>query len=237
MHISGLAADERLIGLNFPRQPTFVLSLKGETRTLKHEPSRLLGNSHSPVNLPGRNAVLAVSNKPDNRQPLIQTQGRIFKDRSGLERELTLGMMTATLPAPRSEIKSHSRITTCGARNAERPSFRNHVGNAVIRVRKVSDCFFKRAWRLSVHVSSIAEIAGPASIVCHDKSWCCPNPANPRGCCLLLNPNAVSTTEKGILARTGCRKPVEESTTEGGQRGSVRQLPRTLRFHSKLKAG
>src|ERR1700685_3629533 len=67
VHVPCLAADERLIGLNFPREFSSGLALKRKARPLQHEPCRLLGDSYSPVNLPGRNTVLAVSNKPDNR--------------------------------------------------------------------------------------------------------------------------------------------------------------------------
>ena len=47
VHVASLAADEGLIGLDFPRQLYLGVFLEGEPETLKHEPRALLGNPES----------------------------------------------------------------------------------------------------------------------------------------------------------------------------------------------
>ena len=66
--------------------------------------------------------------------PLIQTDRRVFQNRSGLQRELTLGMMTGALPAPRFGVISDLQTSTRRASNSVRPTLRNHVSNAVVGI-------------------------------------------------------------------------------------------------------
>jgi len=49
-------------------------------------------NADVTVNLVRRNTILAVSDHPDCEQPLVQTNRRVFKNRTGLNRKLTLSM-------------------------------------------------------------------------------------------------------------------------------------------------
>ena len=132
---------------------------------LQHEPRGLLGNSHGAVNLPRRNAVLAVSHQPNNRKPLIQTERRVFQNGSSLQGELTLRMMTGTLPAPRLSVVFDLSATACRASNSVRPTLRGHVSYAVIGIGEVSNCFLKSAGRLNFHKSIIGQNSGPAKYI------------------------------------------------------------------------
>lgn len=165
MHEAGFTADQGFIGFDFPRQFVRLLALEGQARTLQHEPCRLLGYSHGTVDFIGRNAVLAVRNQPDYRKPLIKADRRVFKDRASLKAELTFGMMAGTLPAPRCRIKGDLLAFTDWACYTVRPTLSDHPRNAVVWIREVSNCFFKGAWRLSFHVSSVAEMRGPVKYI------------------------------------------------------------------------
>jgi len=58
--------------------------------SLQHEPCRLLRDSERAVNLPRRDAVLAVHEHPDRRHPLIESKSRVLEDRANLDGELLL---------------------------------------------------------------------------------------------------------------------------------------------------
>ncbi len=57
---------------------------------MAHEPSGLLSDAKSPVDLVAGNAVLGVHNQPDSRKPLVQSKRGVFKNRAHLGRELLL---------------------------------------------------------------------------------------------------------------------------------------------------
>jgi hypothetical protein len=68
---------------------------------MHHEPSCFLTNSERPVNLPARDLILGIRDEPNSGQPLVQAKGRVFKDRTCLDRELTLRVVSAALPSLR----------------------------------------------------------------------------------------------------------------------------------------
>jgi hypothetical protein len=112
------------------------------------------------VNLPGRNAVFAVRHKPDDREPLIETEWGVFKDSSGLDREQAFRVMASTLPAPILRLVADFGAAASRTGHAARPAPINHVSYAVIKVGKVRDCFSKSAWSLNIHESILAENTG-----------------------------------------------------------------------------
>src|SRR6185369_11811975 len=94
VHVSSLAADESLIGFNVATVAAHLLEeragLHCKADTLKHEPSGFLSDADGSMNLIRANAVLARGNHPDRHQPLVQTERRVFKDRSDFRAELSL---------------------------------------------------------------------------------------------------------------------------------------------------
>jgi hypothetical protein len=61
VHVPRLATDVGFVHFNLTAQLSPGIRILGsESRTLKHEPCSLLGNSNGPMNLPGGDAVLAV---------------------------------------------------------------------------------------------------------------------------------------------------------------------------------
>jgi hypothetical protein len=98
------------------------------------------------VNLPRRNAILAVSHLPHSQKPLIQTDRRVFKDRPDLDGELSFGMASLALPeAPRRQ-KTDLLGTSDWTHDAIFPAPIRQIVNAVLWIREVNDCFLKGLW-------------------------------------------------------------------------------------------
>ena len=58
-----------------------IVTFHCQSESVKHEPSRLLSDPHCAVNLPRANAILAVSQHPHGREPLLQGYWRILENR------------------------------------------------------------------------------------------------------------------------------------------------------------
>src|SRR5690606_30945086 len=101
VHVASLAADERLIGLNFPRQLYLRVFLEGQAQPLEHEPCRLLGDTQRASEFMGANAVLEVGEHPHSGEPLVESDSGILKDGSDLDGELSLGV-AAILALPQA---------------------------------------------------------------------------------------------------------------------------------------
>jgi hypothetical protein len=114
---------------------------------MKHEPSSLLGHAKVAVNFPRRDAVLAVRSLPHDREPLVETYGRIFKDRSRFDAELALGMPCLALPHATSGDKGNVSATAGRAsHNASRPTTSDEVIKTIIWNRKVWDRLKESLW-------------------------------------------------------------------------------------------
>ena len=147
VHVASLAADEGLVRFNL--RPAFAAqfhqgtALHGETNTVEHEPRSGLSDAKATGKFAGRYAVLAVSNNPNRRKPLLKAERRVLKNGSNLGGELTLSVSALALPfllvrKPRDITSSAS-----GADDAVGPNLRRHVGDALVGVGEVNDCFSK----------------------------------------------------------------------------------------------
>lgn len=151
MHVSRLAADEGFVNLDFTAEATaseFILH--GKAYAMKHEPCSLLGDSESAMDFPRRDAILAVANEPDARQPLLKRQWRILKDGSGLDRELPLRVTSAALPAPLIRQKADLSTAASRAYHAIRPSLINEVVEAIVGIGKDLYRFDQGEWLRNV---------------------------------------------------------------------------------------
>src|SRR5207249_3487587 len=92
-----LPPDESLVALNRAVQPPAVLSLKGQPEPRQHEPRGLLSDTKGAGEFVAADAVLAVSEQPQRRQPLLKAQRRVFEDGADLERELRARMLRVAL--------------------------------------------------------------------------------------------------------------------------------------------
>jgi hypothetical protein len=158
VHIAGLAADVGFVGFDLAGQLVSRPHAEGKPNPVIHEPSRFLGDTKRPRNLATANAILAVGNQPRSRQPLVQSKGRIFVDRPGLQRELALRMFVPALPAVLLCQKDYIGAPARWAGNSVGPAARHNVLPAVDRIGEEYDGFLKAAG-FSFHASSVADLA------------------------------------------------------------------------------
>lgn len=59
---------------------------------LEHEPSGLLSDAETAPDFIAADAVLAVGQHPHRREPFVESNGRVFKDRTHFNRELLLAI-------------------------------------------------------------------------------------------------------------------------------------------------
>ena len=148
VHVTGLSADVGLICFTNPvHLATPKPVLHREPDAVKHEPSCFLSNAERPRQFARANAVLCVHDQPSSRQPLVQAQRRIFKDRSDLHAELLFASATIPDAAGKHQIADLSRTAT-GARNTLGPT---HLSQKIVtsfRVGKVADCAGQRLGNL-----------------------------------------------------------------------------------------
>src|ERR1035437_3983995 len=95
------------------------------------------------MKFPGRNAVAVAGNQPHGREPLVQTQGRIFHDSSGLQGKLPPGVTTGTLPAVVLGLELHLIASAGWAGYAVGPATGNDVTAAVLGVLSVNYRFLE----------------------------------------------------------------------------------------------
>src|ERR1022692_710060 len=174
VHVTGLAADEGFVNLNRCSGTADLCAeefvLHSQTNPLQHEPSRFLAHLHIACDLVGTDTVFAVGQHPRRGKPLVQRNRTILVDRPDLDRELALGMVTATLPsAPlRVELAYFFRPTTGTNDLAILPAPYRNVINTVIRIREVDNRFLKASglrFHCVFHEQNIAKITGRVKVI------------------------------------------------------------------------
>lgn len=93
MHVPRLAADEALVHFDFARQPFEGLRLHGEPNAMENEPGGLLRDPESASEFVRADPVLAVCDKPDGDEPLVQADSGVLEDRADLDAELLLAAL------------------------------------------------------------------------------------------------------------------------------------------------
>src|SRR5580692_1641600 len=137
VHIANLPADEGFIDFDLAvKHSAGQFILHGEPNSVPHEPRGFLSDAKSSMELPGAIPVLAIGNHPGCGEPLVQRDRRVLKDCPNLHGELPPGMLGRALPAPMLRLIMHLGATAGRADNAVRPTTRNKIVNAVLRVGK-----------------------------------------------------------------------------------------------------
>src|SRR6266542_556240 len=144
VHVASLSADVGFVCFNVARELANDSFLHRKTDALQHEPRRLLSNTQTTVKLIRANSILAVSGQPHCRKPFVETDRRIFKDRSDLHRKLLFRMRVLALPQFRVFKKRHFLGATMRTLHATRPAQSDKKLQTHIGVREISDSFKKR---------------------------------------------------------------------------------------------
>src|ERR1017187_5169004 len=150
VHVARFAADKSFVRFYFAIEFAAMFILHCQTDAMQHEPCRFLSDLDVSRDFIATDAVLAVSDHPSNREPLIETNRRIFKDGPDLDRELTARVMASALPCAAVCVVADLSGTATWADDAIRPTAGNKVLNAIIGIREVDDRFLK-ALRFLAH--------------------------------------------------------------------------------------
>jgi len=147
VHVPRFAANECFVCFHFSAEFTARnVVMRGLTNAVHHKPSRFLSNSNSSGNLARTDAVLAIAKHPESAHPLIQSKGRILKDRSHFERELLLTSLAepdAACPDERVFLRAAAQARNC----AIRPAKVKRVLKATLGIAEVDDRVLKCLWR------------------------------------------------------------------------------------------
>ena len=145
MHISGFAADVGFVGFDLSREFVTALGLLRKSDPMEHEPGGFLGNANGAGNFTRGNAILAVVEQPNGREPLIQTNGRVLEYGPNLDGELTAGMPFAALPAHLILEEPYPMASASWADDPVIPvrAARYEIVQAVLLVSEVNDCLSK----------------------------------------------------------------------------------------------
>jgi hypothetical protein len=122
-----------------------------------HEPSGLLSDPYGPRGFATADPVPGIHDLPHGREPFIQTEWRIFEDRSGFKRELGGVMFRTAVPAIVLLKEENVFGTATRANDAVRPAPRNQILPAIGRIGEVNDRLLK-CGRLGSHALRIAGI-------------------------------------------------------------------------------
>src|ERR1035437_6008800 len=143
VHVAGLAADEGFVRFDLARQLVDAAHAQSMADAVIHEPPRFLRDADGAVDFVGTHAVPAVHNLPHGHEPLVQSEGRIFEDGTGLRSELATFMARTTLPAVVLLKERHVGTSASRALNALRPAACYNVFAAVDGFGEVEDCVLK----------------------------------------------------------------------------------------------
>ena len=99
-------------------------------------------DSNSAVNLITTHAILAIADHPHSEQPLIQRNGRIFKDGADLNGELLVALFTLP-PLLLGEVIVILPTARGASRFTVRPTKGRHFVNAYLFIAEVLDCLLE----------------------------------------------------------------------------------------------
>ncbi len=115
VHVAGLAADVGLVNFNLTREHGEALRLHRKPDALEHEPRRLLSDPEGSSEFVRADPVLGVRSKPNGREPLVQSEGRVLEDRAELDAELLLTRLALPKAASREVGSTASKPYPDGA--------------------------------------------------------------------------------------------------------------------------
>jgi hypothetical protein len=98
VHVTCFAPDEGFVRFNLSAQFFKRAALHRKTYAMRHEPCGLLRNLQVASEFITADSVFAIDNEPCGRQPLVESDGRIFKDRASLQGELCVIVFAVAFP-------------------------------------------------------------------------------------------------------------------------------------------
>src|SRR6266849_3319264 len=98
VHVSSFGADVGFVCFTSALHFREAALLHSEPDALQHEPRGVLSYSDITRDLVGTDSILAVSSEPHCRKPLVQSNWRIFKDRSNFNGKFLPRMVRLALP-------------------------------------------------------------------------------------------------------------------------------------------
>src|ERR1035441_6639969 len=122
VHVNGLSANPSFVNFNCSAT-TADLGLRLEAgdvpqsnaNPMQHEPRGLLSDADGTCNFVAADAVLAVTEHPDDNKPLLQRDGRILENGSHFGTELAVLVGALALPFPLIVEEGHVVTSTSGA--------------------------------------------------------------------------------------------------------------------------
>ena len=139
VHIASEAADEGFIRFNSSTHLFKRAGLCRQAQTMQHEPGGFLRDAKSTTHFVGTNPILAVDDHPHGRQPLVETNGGIFHDRTDFDAELLPRMTASAFPHSTRGEEYDLLASACGTGDAVRPAQLNHKLQGAFSIREVVD--------------------------------------------------------------------------------------------------
>src|SRR5947209_1946029 len=144
--VSHLAADVRFVRFDLAGERVAVVGLHRESEPVQHKPRRLLRHADPARNLIGRNAVAVRRQQPHGREPLVEANRRVLKDRSDLHAELAVALAAA----PRVAVLYRGHVGRSAPHTRARDTVREaHRHEEIVRdllVRKTGYGLKERLW-------------------------------------------------------------------------------------------
>jgi len=106
VHVFRTSANKCFVRFDFASHLPKVIGFHRQANPMQHEPSGLLSDAQCPAKLVGTDSVLAVCDRPDGHEPLVETERAILEDCPDLVRELALA-------SPRIALQLRSTFDRC----------------------------------------------------------------------------------------------------------------------------
>jgi hypothetical protein len=139
VHVARQTADIGCIGFSGAVEFIERFALHCQANPVKHEPRAFLSHANGASEFVRANAITVIRNAPNGHEPLIQSKGRILKDRSDLVREL-LAAILASQKVARLDFADAGAFAV-RASGLALPLNAPHVYVANFQVREVADGF------------------------------------------------------------------------------------------------
>ena len=118
-----------------------------EADSVKHKPSRALGNADSTAKFVKTDSVLAICDCPDRDKPFIQTEGAVLKDSPYLRTKLPSAILASHKVSGLNFPDSHSAAMDTYGRIASPTNF-PHIFFANFQIGKVADGIKQDFWQI-----------------------------------------------------------------------------------------
>src|SRR5439155_2093351 len=146
VHVPRFAADEGFVDFDRARDLLEALVLDGEPQPMQHEPRGLLRHVDVAGDFVAADAVLAVDEHPQRRQPLVQADRAVLENRPDLHGELLFAAPAFPQRASAHPVGRFGSGATARAFGAVRPPERGDERNAGFDIGEVFDRAEQGVW-------------------------------------------------------------------------------------------